>query len=137
MSTIPPGWYQEGSQLRWWDGSQWTEQFAPLPDATSADASSNSESGVTRWKGRPSQNSGSWPTNVVIGGNAPAIVCPHCHQSGFVSSTSVRKKTGISGGKLTAMLLTCGLSILLTGLSRKDEMTQNHCMNCGMRWTVG
>ena len=35
------------------------------------------------------------------------------------------------------MLLTCGLSLLLTGLSRKDEMTQNHCQNCGMKWTVG
>ncbi|MGB3373679.1 MAG: DUF2510 domain-containing protein, partial [Microbacterium sp.] len=29
MST-PAGWYDDGSgRQRWWDGQQWTENFAP------------------------------------------------------------------------------------------------------------
>ena len=26
-----PGWFQNGGVLRYWDGTQWTEQTAPLP----------------------------------------------------------------------------------------------------------
>ncbi|WP_146828447.1 DUF2510 domain-containing protein [Aeromicrobium flavum] len=30
----PPGWYDDGhGQLRWWDGSRWTEHTAPLASA--------------------------------------------------------------------------------------------------------
>jgi hypothetical protein len=30
MATTPPGWYDdERGALRWWDGTQWTEHFAP------------------------------------------------------------------------------------------------------------
>jgi hypothetical protein len=29
---IPAGWYQNNSgRLQWWDGTQWTENFAPMP----------------------------------------------------------------------------------------------------------
>ena len=34
MTTMPPGWYDDGhSALRWWDGAQWTEHVAE-PDAS-------------------------------------------------------------------------------------------------------
>jgi Protein of unknown function (DUF2510) len=39
MST-PPGWYSDTSvqgQLRWWDGSVWTEHVTPLPAPQQAD----------------------------------------------------------------------------------------------------
>lgn len=30
MAQIPPGWYDDGhGALRFWDGSQWTEEVAP------------------------------------------------------------------------------------------------------------
>ena len=29
--TTPAGWYPQGEQLRYWDGSAWTEHTAPLP----------------------------------------------------------------------------------------------------------
>ncbi len=33
--TTPAGWYDDGSgRLRWWDGQQWTEHFAPETTAT-------------------------------------------------------------------------------------------------------
>lgn len=40
--TTPAGWYDDGSgRQRWWDGTQWTEHFAPIVDSTepAADAS--------------------------------------------------------------------------------------------------
>jgi len=62
------------------------------------------------------------------------IICPHCQTKGSVTTRSVKKKAGISGGKATAALLTAGISLLGTGLSRKDKVTEAHCSNCGATW---
>ncbi len=35
--TTPAGWYDDGSgRQRWWDGTQWTEHFAPVADVAAA-----------------------------------------------------------------------------------------------------
>lgn len=62
------------------------------------------------------------------------MVCPHCQTRGKVRTKPIDKKAGISGGKATAALLTGGLSILATGLSRKEALTQAHCDNCDSTW---
>jgi hypothetical protein len=62
------------------------------------------------------------------------IICPQCQQRGHVTTRSVRQKKGISGGKATAAILTGGLSILATGLSRKEDATEAECSNCGSIW---
>ncbi|MEV7801096.1 DUF2510 domain-containing protein [Microbacterium foliorum] len=37
--TTPAGWYDDGSgRQRWWDGTQWTEHFAPIVDTTESAA---------------------------------------------------------------------------------------------------
>lgn len=64
----------------------------------------------------------------------PALVCPHCQKEGRVRTKEVKLKQGISGGKATAALLTGGISILGTGLSRKQKTTQAHCDNCNSTW---
>ena len=48
-------------------------------------------------------------------------------------SSAVRKR-GISGGKATGAVMTGGLSMLATGLSRKERVNALHCDNCGMTW---
>jgi hypothetical protein len=43
-------------------------------------------------------------------------------------------KKGISGGKATGALLTGGVSILASGLSRKEKVTEARCANCRQTW---
>jgi hypothetical protein len=62
------------------------------------------------------------------------IVCPHCQEKGYVTTSQVIIPSGVSGGKLTAAFLTLGLSLLLVGLSREEMMTQARCANCGSNW---
>jgi len=63
-----------------------------------------------------------------------AILCPHCQKRGHVWAKTVKRKKGISGGKATGALLTGGISIILTGLSRKESVTQAHCAYCNSTW---
>lgn len=62
------------------------------------------------------------------------MVCPHCQKKGTVSTKQVTTKQGISGGKATGAVLTAGFSLLATGLSRKQKVTEAHCRNCGATW---
>lgn len=64
----------------------------------------------------------------------PAYICPHCQTKGFVRTKPVKRKKGVSGAKVTGALFTLGASILVTGLSRKEDMTQAHCENCNSTW---
>jgi hypothetical protein len=64
----------------------------------------------------------------------PEIICPHCHRRGGVTTAQVKRKKGISGAKATAAILTGGISILGTGLSRKEVETKAHCKFCGSTW---
>jgi|SRR5947209_8957298 len=63
-----------------------------------------------------------------------AMICPHCQARGTVRTKRVTQKKGVSGGKATAAVLTGGVSLLATGLSRKEAMTEAHCDKCGSTW---
>ena len=63
-----------------------------------------------------------------------AMVCPHCHSKGTVRTKQVVKKKGISGGKATAAVITGGISLFGTGLTRKEDYTQAYCDNCNNCW---
>ena len=66
----------------------------------------------------------------------PEVICPHCQTKGNVHYKHLDRKKGISGGKATAAILTSGVSMLATGLSRKEEHTQAHCMKCNTTWDI-
>lgn len=66
----------------------------------------------------------------------PAMICPHCQTKGTVSTSQIKAKKGISGAKATGVLLTGGLSIFATGLSRKEMVTIADCNNCSMQWAI-
>jgi hypothetical protein len=65
---------------------------------------------------------------------SPTVVCSHCHTKGEVRTLRVTRKKGIGGGKTTAAILTGGISLFATGLSRKEALTQAHCGKCGSTW---
>lgn len=67
--------------------------------------------------------------------NNSALVCPHCQTKGSVTTKEVKRKAGVSGGKAAGAVLTAGISVLATGLSRKQKVTELHCGKCGMTWT--
>jgi hypothetical protein len=62
------------------------------------------------------------------------VVCHGCQQTGYVRTKLVRRKMGISGAKATGAILTGGLSLLATGLSRKESVTQAKCDACDCGW---
>lgn len=64
----------------------------------------------------------------------PLIVCPHCQEKGSVRIKYKRQKKGISGAKATGAVLTGGWSLLATGLSKKEVVTQAHCGHCKVTW---
>ena len=64
------------------------------------------------------------------------MVCPHCRAAGQVFTRQVWAKKGISGGKATGAVITGGLSVLVTGLSREEKVTEAVCSNCGVPWTI-
>jgi predicted RNA-binding Zn-ribbon protein involved in translation (DUF1610 family) len=64
------------------------------------------------------------------------IVCPHCQVTGQVATRQVRIKQGVSGAKATGAVLTGGLSVLATGLSKKEVVTEAHCYNCRVVWAL-
>ena len=63
------------------------------------------------------------------------MICPHCHHKGTVATQQVTRKSGIHGGKAVAAVFTCGISMLGTGLSRKNQITEASCSNCGATWS--
>jgi hypothetical protein len=65
---------------------------------------------------------------------SPMYICPHCQTKGHVRTIPVKRKKGVSGAKVTGALLTFGVSMLATGLSRKEGLTQAHCGNCDSTW---
>ena len=64
----------------------------------------------------------------------PQVICPHCLTRGTVRLRSATKKAGISGGKATVAVLTGGVSLLATGLSRKESFSSAHCDFCNSTW---
>jgi hypothetical protein len=64
----------------------------------------------------------------------PHLICPHCQTKGHVWTKQVKRRKGLSGGKVSLGLMTGGLSLMATGLSRKEEMTQAHCDHCQSTW---
>ena len=70
----------------------------------------------------------------LYGSIKPAFICPHCQTQGECRTRRVQRKAGISGGKALGGLLTGGISLLGTGLSRKQNLTQVHCDNCKSTW---
>jgi RecJ-like exonuclease len=74
-------------------------------------------------------------TNTVFHGPLNGqIICQQCQTKGHVHTKTVEQKSGISGGKATGAILTGGISLLATGLSRKNTVTQAHCANCKSSW---
>jgi transcription elongation factor Elf1 len=63
------------------------------------------------------------------------MICPHCQVRGSVSTWKESRKAGVSGSKAAAAVITGGVSVLATGLSRKEEITKAKCGNCGAEWS--
>lgn len=62
------------------------------------------------------------------------IICPQCQTKGNVYTKLIKAKKGISGAKATGAILTGGVSILATGLSRKEKLTEAYCNKCKTIW---
>ena len=64
------------------------------------------------------------------------MICPHCQTQGSENKKKGKRKGSISGGKVIGGLLTGGISLFATGLSRKNKVTEAYCVNCGTTWII-
>lgn len=86
---------------------------------------------------RREQSKKEWAESIKVsefGMRNSAIIYPHCQTKGSVRTKPVKRKKGISGAKATGALLTGGISLLATGLSKKEMDTQAHCDTCNSTW---
>jgi hypothetical protein len=68
--------------------------------------------------------------DITFGPVNPPVRCPYCGCTNCVRTKREKVKSGISGGKATGAILTGGVSLLATGLSRKQWVTKCVCTNC-------
>lgn len=131
QTAKPPdaGWFLDPldeSRRRYWNGHIWS----PTNDPITGELPPRAPSGMPTPTGKPQRNPAAGRPS------ATRIVCPHCGATGSVRSRQITQKKGVSGGKLTGAVLTGGISMLGTGLSRKEKVTELRCGNCGTVWHV-
>jgi hypothetical protein len=118
-----PGWHPAPDRpgwLRYWSGQVWTEHYAPMPPQAPVP-----------------QVVAQQPVMQAVAAPQPkGLRCPHCGAVGRVKTKRVKTKQGISGGKAAGAVLTAGFSVLATGLSRKQDVTEMRCKACKMVWHV-
>lgn len=127
-TSAPAGWYLDpldATRRRYWTGDQWSPTNDPIKGATPPTAPSGLPAPPPKpplrgAKGTPNPKS--------------AVICPHCQVRGKVTVTQEKVKRGISGAKATGALVTAGLSVLGTGLSRKETVNRMSCGNCRVTW---
>lgn len=66
----------------------------------------------------------------------PALICPHCRTAGRVVVGIDQRKAGVSAGKVAGALVTSGVSLAATGVSRRQRVQTCRCGACGMSWVV-
>ena len=64
------------------------------------------------------------------------LVCTHCQSKGTVRTKKTEQTKGIHGGKAAGAVMTGGLSILATGISRHEKTTKCRCDHCKMEWFI-
>lgn len=64
------------------------------------------------------------------------VNCPRCQGIGTVIVQKVKKKKGVSPGKLAGAVFTMGVSLVGTGLAKKEVVNQLTCTACGISWDI-
>lgn len=114
MTSTAPGWYPNGDQWEtYWDGTQWTEQHRPVQPA-----------GMPAPPAPPSTvTATAEPSGAAAYSDDGALLKFKSHINGKNADVAIypdriewKMARGVSGGKVTAGVLTAGLSVLATGV---------------------
>jgi len=62
--------------------------------------------------------------------------CQYCNGIGTVVVQQVKRKKGVSPGKIAGAVVTGGISLVGTGVAKKVWMNQLTCTACQMKWYV-
>lgn len=122
MTTPPPPPQISPDGKFYWDGQAWL----PMPTAAGPAAAPSDTAD------QPVAYEPGWAAKGAYGPVNRALRCPHCGKTGAVHAKKGKQKKGVSGGKATAAVLTMGVSMLGTGLSRKEQVWETFCGNCRM-----
>ncbi|MCL2490175.1 MAG: DUF2510 domain-containing protein [Propionibacteriaceae bacterium] len=129
MST-PPNWYpdpQNTGALRWWDGTQWTEQVQPNAPLEAPQRSVGESVGDLIQRGHDTYQDQMNARAAME--TAQGIQCRfEAHVAGINATVTVyqdrieyMKPKDVSGGKVAAAVMTVGLSLLATGVKSQKS----------------
>ena len=109
MTTVPPGWYDDGhGGTRWWDGARWTEHVA-VPDVAE-----------TLPSGAGTARSPYWGGDVLVDARSPAsaraVEDPAPVDTPGTGAATRRSRRWILGGAVGAVVVVVGIAIAATSL---------------------
>ena len=90
--------------------------------------------GVRRAKMSPEQRRLQHHDSTAKATVSAAMICPHCQTKGMVRTEAITENAGILQARLIGARITGGLSMLVTGPSRKEHQTQARCGKCQATW---
>lgn len=124
----------------WHDGTQWVTTHTRTRTVSAREFGSQEPPAASAAASRPEKSRSERISDALERAQRRPgdvhLTCPHCQTKGRVTSRIVRQKKGISGSKATGAILTGGISMLGTGLSRKEKHTEMTCHNCQTKWVI-
>jgi hypothetical protein len=125
-SQQPAGWYddpEDGTQLRYWNGSQWTDDRSPkagaAPAAAQAPAAQQGYPGTVPAAGAPAAGTNGKATASLVLGLVALLIWPSAILGlifGFMARKEIAENPGQQGGGMATAGIVCSIVFGVLGI---------------------